>query len=741
MDLNFLLNILLKRKWLILSVILVSSIATWFLIGQLPETYKSKSVVETGIITYKGPTLQKDPTFIQQFQIESKFSGLIEMMRSRSVIKAVTNDLLSHDLLVEGTEQPFRIPDQEELELSPDEVDNIVMKLKTNLEDSVGSEEAVSTKSDAKLAKAYGYDFESLMKKMEINRIGETDYLTVEFDSENPELSHFVVKSFWENFSNWYENDLSEDEVTVLKFNRKKLVQVRSELDSVVKKINGYKTKHGLIDVTKQRETVISQKKDLEEKLQEVVGSIPSLVKNITYLESQIYEYNKRTSDDAYAQLRSNKNFAELDDEISILQGKIIDAKVAGRKGVSGMERRLEGLKESRAEALEKTISIIPSSEREMIDDKYKDLIKRQLDLKLDLELARQAQTSYNTEIRRLAVRADKLLIDDNYLYGMISEKDRLDMEYEKIRYEMEESEYLADGTESPLKVVEKAEVPDEPESKNRTVFSAFAGVAGGTLTSIFLFLLAFMDTSIQMPSLFTKATNLPLIGYVNKVEMKKMDLQKLFSQPQKKKELEFFKENIRKIRAAMEGSGAKTFLFVSPKEQEGKSFVILLLAYALGLSDKKVLIVDTNFKNNTISGFKGKPRFEISTQKEKAGFFGRKQNGNGNVHKQDPNLNNIDIVGNKGGSQSPSEVLAGKDFGRVIEAYKRKYDFIFMEAAAMNQYSDARELLPYIEKLAVVFSAESPIGNNDKDTLEYLRNMNGKMFGGIHNNVDLKNI
>ena len=58
-----------------------------------------------------------------------------------------------------------------------------------------------------------------------------------------------------------------------------------------------------------------------------------------------------------------------------------------------------------------------------------------------------------------------------------------------------------------------------------------------------------------------------------------------------------------------------------------------------------------------------------------------------------------------------------------------------------MNKYSDARELLPYTEKLAVVFSAESPIGNADKDTLEYLKGMNGKMFGGILNNVDLKNI
>lgn len=739
MDLNYLLNILLKRKWLILSVILVSSIATWFLIGQLPDTYKADSVLETGITTYKGVTLQRDNSFIQQFQIEGKFSNLMERMRSRTVVRSMTKTLLEHDLLAE---KPFRVLDGEKLEMTQNELDDLVMKLKMNYEDSVENENIGQFKYNAKLAEAYGYDHEALMKKMEISRIPDTDYLSVQFQSENPELSYFVVNTFLDKFLVRYADELNAGERRVLDFNKVELTQVKAELDSVVLEIERYKTVNGLLDVTKQRETVISQKKELESKLERVSQSIPSIKNNLAYLDKQVFEYNKRTSNDAYNQLRGNTDFAELDDEISILQGKIIDAKVAGNKGVTTMERRLENLKIKRAEALDKSISAIPSSERKLIDDRYKDLIKKQLDMKLDMELAQQSVKSYRAEIARLATRANKLLADDNKLYKMIEEKQRLDYEYEKIRNNLKESDYLADGMDSPLKVIEMAEMPTEPESKNRTVFSAFAGVAGGTLTSIFLFLLAFMDTSIQMPSMFTKATNLPLVGYVNKVKMKDMDLQKLFTQTQPKRELEYFKENIRKIRTAIEASGAKTFLFVSPKEQEGKSFLVLLLSYALSLNDKKVLIVDTNFKNNTLSAYKEKPKFKVSTQKSGGAFnFGRKQNVNGSNQANDPHLDNIDIVGNKGGSQSPSEVLAGKNFGKVIEAYKKKYDFIFMEAAAMNQYSDARELLPYVEKLAVVFSAESPIGNPDKDTLEYLKGMNGKMFGGIHNNVDLKNI
>lgn len=744
MDLNYLLNILLKRKWLILSVILISAVSTWFLIGKLPDAYRAASVIETGIINYKGPSLARDNTYMQKFIIESNFSGLIEKMKSRRLVKSLTDQLLTHDLLADGlTTKPFRVPDSDDMELSQSELDDLVMKLKTNLDDSIMNAKPVPYKSNASLAEAYGYDYESLMEKLTITRIGETDYLNVEFQSEHPALSYFVVNTFLDRFFKEYEGALSDGEVRVLKFNQQKLKQVKSELDSLVLVINKYKTENGLVDVTTQRETVIAQKKDLEMKLQDVEQSIPSMQRNLKFLEREIFNYNERTSNDAYDQLRYNTDFVAMDKEITDLQDRIIDARVNGAKNVGTLEKRLEGLKAKRAKTLEKSIAVIPQSEKEVIDDKYKDLVRKQLDLKLDLELAQQSKSSYNKEINKLTSRANKLLVDDNYLYNLVSEKNRLDLEYEKIRNEYEQSEYLAEGTESPLDIIEPVEMPTEPESKNRTVFSVFAGVAGGSLTSIFLFILAFMDTSIATPGRFSRMTNLPLLGFVNKVKLNQVDLQELFSQTQTRNELEYFKENIRKIRTAIENSGAKTFLFVSPKQGEGKSFLVVLLAYALSLNNRKVLIIDTNFKHNSLTELKSKSFIELSTVQASAmsNFrVGQKALPKG-MHQEDPYLRNIDIVGNQGGSQSPSEVLAGKDFNKVMNAYKKKYDFIFMESAAMNKYSDARELLPYTEKLAVVFSAESPIGSTDKNTLDYLKGMNGKMFGGILNNVDLKNI
>lgn len=728
-----------------LTVMLLSSIATWLFVGKLPDVYKSKAVLSTGIIEYKGPNLQKDNPFIQKFQIESSFSGLIEKMKSRKSMKKLTDKLLLHDLSEEGGKsRPFRVPEGDEIAMTQTELDTFVQKLKTNYKDSLLNEKPqLATALDNRLAKIYGYDHETLLKKLDIKRVGETDYLTVEYESESPELSYFVVRTFVDEFMKLHEKDLSEQEDLALDFQTKQVTSRKLALDSMVEAINNYKDQNKLVDIEFQRESVISHMKELELKLEEKRQMIPALRGQINILNSEIIKYNKELKGYLSGNIYFSADFERLNNEIKKLNDQYVEYVAAG-KDATAIGKRVDKLKLEQAQYIERQASSVTSKSKDKIDEQVRGWIKESLEKQLELKLAEAAVPSYESEISKLRQRADKLLTNDNSLATLIAEKERIEKEYLSARAEYDQAKLFAAGTENPLDVVEAAQYPDEPESKHRTIFSVFAGVASGTIASILLFFLAFIDSSLQSPGQFQRTLKLPLLGYVNRIRVKNRNLKQLFEQTQPVKDLEIFKENIRKLRTALEGAGAKSFLFVSPKEQEGKSFLIMLLAYALSLNEKRILIIDTNFKNNTLSDFKTKSYIEITTD----GAGGPKSAAGASqkmlqavAGEEDDHLKNIDIVGNKGGSQSPSEVLAGKDFKKVLEVYAKKYDFIFLEAAAMNKFSDARELLPFVDKVVAVVSAESPIGNADKDTMDFLRGMNGKMLGGILNNVDLKNI
>src|SRR5690606_11184512 len=52
----------------------------------------------------------------------------------------------------------------------------------------------------------------------------------------------------------------------------------------------------------------------------------------------------------------------------------------------------------------------------------------------------------------------------------------------------------------------------------------------------------------------------------------------------------------------------------------------------------------------------------------------------------------NIFIVGNAGGgSESPAEILSGRDFDNLIAVLVESFDYILLEGAALNDYSDTK--------------------------------------------------
>lgn len=75
------------------------------------------------------------------------------------------------------------------------------------------------------------------------------------------------------------------------------------------------------------------------------------------------------------------------------------------------------------------------------------------------------------------------------------------------------------------------------------------------------------------------------------------------------------------------------------------------------------------------------------------------------------------------------------------IEDLEQTYDYIFLESAPMNKYSDTKELTDFVDKVIAVFAADSKIGTADQNSLNYLRSLGNKFMGGILNKVDLKNM
>ncbi|MFK7933824.1 MAG: GumC family protein [Saprospiraceae bacterium] len=742
MDLQYFFKILLRRKWLLLLAMIIAVALAWILVGLQETTYKSKSIIGTGIIDQRSINLEQDNPFIQKFIVESKFSILTELFQNRNSIRLLTYRLLQHDLGAElAGETPYRVPkvdEDEPLEHTGDEIIEFTETLLAIPSDSAvfyifrGKEREIFDD----LAKAYEYDYKSLTENLSVQRIGDTDYVSIEFESENAELSAFVVNKFIEDFINSNDNVANSDKLRTVNFYVQLAEDKKEELDELNRRITNFKQNRSIIDLEEQSKTTIGQIKDLELAREESQ-------KNINGLERSIVGYNKYIDKDNLTVANEYGKDIFLNGDVKDLKNQIDelnDQWVSGGMKNDGLKTRIDKRKQQYYAKVKEVANENTLSSRKDKERTPETVLSKRIDAEAELAIAEEGVKSISTEIARLRKKAGSFVSADAFLEALDGEKEIVLNEYLNVTEKLNEAQRITQTYTSPLSVIEYGEKPEKPEPSGRMIISAFAGVAAVSLCTLFIFLLTLFDNSLNTPAKFEQFAQVPLLGSLNKIKSKRLDFQELFDGNQKDKRLVNFKESLRKIRYAIENSGANSFLFTSTKEQEGKTFALIALAYSLSMNNKKVLVIDTNFKNNTLTDMSNKT---LANNPLSEGLIS--ETGNSKPSKalktQITINNNVDIIGNKGGNHSPSEILAGKNFRRVLEGFSTKYDYIFLESAALNDFADTRELAPYVDKVVAVFDASQSLNSTDKESIEFLKNLNGKFMGGVLNNIDLKNL
>jgi Mrp family chromosome partitioning ATPase len=294
------------------------------------------------------------------------------------------------------------------------------------------------------------------------------------------------------------------------------------------------------------------------------------------------------------------------------------------------------------------------------------------------------------------------------------------------------------------------------PESSKRYLIIALAGFSSLAICLFAIVALELIDVSIKNPDKFKRIVGLPLVGMLNKIDSKNFSIRSYFNQATSSEETEMFKSLLRKLRHEIETTNGKVILFTSPKKKDGKTFVMFSLAYVLSLINKRVLVIDTNFKNNSLSQMLVKPQTEIKV------LEGKRVNlmiGTGKKDKKEENspeadsentydlinptkYKNIFIVGNAGGgNESPAEILSGRDFTNLIAVLVESFDYVLMEGAALNDYSDTKELVEYSDKVFAIFSADSTVKQLDKESIAYFKSLGKKFGGSILNRVNTKDM
>lgn len=727
MDLIYLFKSLMRRKWFIISSTLMAVLAAFLLTLEQEKLYKSVAQIATGF-TISDQVKLKDESF-NIYEIDVKFNNVIEALKSPRVLGMTSYNLMLHDL--ENPDKAFRTLSVEEKKYDAyrhlDRAKAIAILTKKYNDEQLLSSYVPEERKILELLKIYRYDLETLRYVLYAGRVQRTDFIDIQYRSVNPELSAYIVNQVCTEYLRNYESSRNQLTVQNIETLKKLVDQKRDELDAKIANIKAM----GTLDVSVESSSKLEQISNFENRLADEKSINNSAQLTLQQIIIRLADMSKTNSQTSSTTSAMNTELTSLRTQMNEAYSDYVN------KGGNdaALYAKYQTLKNDYKTKLTAMASAAPAT---TTGNTLADLQQKKSDLELQIKSSAQNIDAYEQKIRQLNSSMGAAASRGANNLALQKEVELAQQEYESIksRYDAAVNNKIAPMDNFHQILFGQPAV--EPEPSKRLIIIALAGMSMLVFCCIAIIFLEYVDLSIKTPTQFLKVLELKLLGVVNRINFKHAPLETIFTDPNlKKHNTAVFRELLRKLRFEMEDSGKKIFLFTSTKPREGKSTIIKALAYSLSLSKKSVLIIDTQFPNNSLTrDFGAQPVLEsFSSSVDDFNVDAVKQ-----LVTESP-LPGVFVIGCEGGEYTPSEILKPGNLLEYLKAIAHQYDYILMEGAALNDRSDSKELMKYAEIVIAVISARSSVKQTDKEAITFLQSLQEKLGGAILNFVEPENI
>jgi polysaccharide biosynthesis transport protein len=729
MELSYLLHALLKRKWMIFGATFISLIVAAIIILFKERQYESSAQYSTGF-TIQQVTLVDEG--YNPYETDNKFNNVLESFTSPKVIGMLSYNLLLHDL--RNPSNPFRkLSDGEKKSEHYKAVDQ--ERAKIILKDKIDSLALLITtdpdqKKLIKFLELYKYDYTTLKKQIAIERIPRTDYLSVDFKSENPDLSAYVVNKIGDEFLRFYSSLNSTLTSESIEKISTIVDQKKKQVDSITENLRREKATQGSLDPAELSKSAMQTVTQLNAKLADEKASYN---KNFYQLQSVNNQLQKLGATPG----NTNGIVSEAggsNDEIIRLRTKLRELAVnKDDPKVAEQIRRLQDELRNREASMNGAQSFTNRSQIEK-----ESLLTQKSDLTEQLKASDQTISYLNAEIARYSSYSTSGLGNDVKINALKSEIDIATKEYSDIKSKYMQAEGIQQTPNINFKQTLIGQPAVEPEPRHLLLILAITGPSMMALAALIIILLELLDGTIKSPSRFPALTGLNLLNSINKISLKKKSQDEIFNSTfTDKTDESLFIGFLRKLRYDIEKSGKKRILVTSTQKGTGKSVFIEALAHTLSLANKKVLIIDANFSNNSLTnnfGVDGTLE-DFNLDGQETGFHQLKE------VIRETRIKGVDIIGCKGGFYTPDEVLKKNNVLDHLGVFSTHYDYILLEGPALNEHSDSKELSRYTDGILAVFAADISVNQQDRESIQFLSGCGDQFMGSLLNKVESESI
>ncbi|CAN7400027.1 polysaccharide biosynthesis tyrosine autokinase [Pseudomonas sp. LjRoot71] len=688
-----------RRKWSIMTLVLVVSMVAILVVFSITPIYRAAATL---LIEQKSA---KVVSIEQVYGLDGAGNEYLqtqfELLKSRALAERVVRQLnLTTHPEFDPRQQPEPLIDFKALFANFDFNQAVPVTLPEDLEAGL----------DATEAEIFDEVTKEFMERISIEPQGKSQLVKVQVDMADARMSARAANALANGFIESQLEATMDMSLTATNWMNSRLGELREKLKVAEDRLQAYREAENLVDV-------------------QGVSTISAAELSLTGERMIDARRQRAEAESQYRQVQAMRGggWERLASIPAVLGHPLIQqfkAEEAKAKAKYEEMSRRYGARHPAMEAARSDLSAASASLRGQVEQVVAG-IERTYQLAAANENSLQASFNKNkTQIQDISRKEFKL----RELQREVESNRAL---YDTFMTRLKETAATSDLESANARVVDQAVVPSKPVKPRKGLIVLIAALLAGFVGVGLTLLLEALNNTFKSTEEVEGRLNIPVLGILPMMKKgERSDLARMFSRDTDKS----FSESIRTIRTGVVLSGIdhphKVMVITSSIPGEGKSTVSVNLAFALGQMEK-VLLIDADLRRPTL----GKSfDFPVGTP-----GLANLIAGTAKLDECVKHVDGIDMIGAGTVPPNPLELLSSPRFAKALEVLKSKYERIIIDSPPTQAVSDAIVLSTFANSLIYVIKSDAThIPLVEKGVGQLLQN-NAPVSGIVLNQVDIK--
>jgi len=732
-DLTQLAGTLLRYKWLIITIIIATTLASYIIVERITPTYEGSGtilVMEEFRRMSGGTDLSNLLTSTYGVGATTRINNEIGTLESRQLSDAVAEKIMEREVMENGRPFPILFLDY------PEDTTRVgLLRLS-----------------------------ERIRNQMNVERYDrDTDILRITYRRTSPVEAKELVNLTIDTYTELSSSQRRVAANSALTFLDQEKSQIEQRLQESEEALREYMSRTNLVQIDGQTNALINRMAELESQLQQVQVQRVAINSSIESYENQLERIRpglaEQLSDNVSGQIeRAQFRLAELQIERTMfIQG---NPALRENPELEPQFVQLENeIRSIREEIQRLTNNLLSADDSDIfvgfLDQEDGGVTSRIVELRRDIIEKQIEESQLNAQEEALQQRLsnENLFFDglpDNMIELARLQRDAQINEelFKTISQQYQETQLWEQTQYGSGRPVDYAILPLEPVAPNKPLFILVGFILGGILSFGGVMVKETFNQSIDGTTKL-KATGYPLLAVIpnfRKTIKQNYDGNEFVTAKGKTvssawtvllNNLSPLSEAYRRVYNNIVFSDPdkhyKTILVTSPKQGEGKSTLSINLAVTLAEAGNRVLLVDADLRRPMIHKLTGEPLKNGISE-----LFYNKIQLNEAVKKSIAPGLDILTAGRK--IANPVAVIQSRKFASILRELKPAYDHIVIDTPPYGVITDSAPLIQRVSDGVVVVTRFGDTRENELNhTIENLEMIKAHIFGTVLTNYNHK--